>query len=554
MKPVLLDRWGHPIDRNLLTGEVAGPTISGVRSPLTSYPGDGLNPARLASILREADAGDPIRYLELAETIEERDPHYLGVLSTRKRSVAQIAITVEAASEDKRDEEQAQMVRAWLKRDDLSDEIFDILDCIGKGYSFTEIIWDSSEGDHWPKSLEWRDPRWFRFERHDLATPLQLDANGQEKPLDAFKFIFATLKAKSGLPARGGLARVAAWGYMFKMYAQRDWAIFTQTYGQPIRLGKYGSGASEKDKETLLRAVSNIAGDCAAIIPESMIIEFVESKSISTSNDLYKSRSDWLDQQISKAVLGQTATTDAIAGGHAVGQEHRQVQEDIERADARALSAILNRDLIQPWIQLNYGPQAAYPRLKIARDEPEDLAALAASLGMLVPIGLKVSQKEIRDRFGLAEPEEGDEILGAVPPVSAARDPAGVGASEDRPPNTPPKLVRSKVKRGNEVSGSEMALHLQGPSTGVSVGLSVASDPVEDLADRMQIEAAAAMADMIGTIEAMFAAAGSMEEFREMLLAGFPDVDSTALAEVLAKGLIAAHAGGRAALEDESLG
>ena len=119
---------------------------------------------------------------------------------------------------------------------------------------------------------------------------------------------------------------------------QRDWAIFTQTYGQPLRIGKWAPGASEDDKETLFRAVANIAGDCAGIIPDTMSIDFVEAKNVGSAHQLYKERSDWLDQQISKAVLGQTATTDAVTGGLGSGREHREVQEDLERADARAVA------------------------------------------------------------------------------------------------------------------------------------------------------------------------------------------------------------------------
>ena len=47
---------------------------------------------------------------------------------------------------------------------------------------------------------------------------------------------------------------------MFKAYTQRDWAIFTQTYGQPLRIGKYGPGTSEDDRNKLFKAVANIAG------------------------------------------------------------------------------------------------------------------------------------------------------------------------------------------------------------------------------------------------------------------------------------------------------
>lgn len=416
----ILDAYGRPIDRKALVQEREGPTLTGVRSPMSGYPADGLNPIRLAAILREADQGDPVRYLELAEQIEERDLHYLGVIGTRKRSVAQLEVTVDAASDAAADVEKADRIRAWLQRDELQDETFDVLDSVGKGYSFTRIQWDTSEGQWQPKRLDRWDQRWFRFARQDLATPLMLDEDGRELPLPPGEFIFAVMKAKSGLPMRSGLARVAAWAWMFKAFANRDWAIFTQTYGQPIRIGKYGADATDDDKRKLYRAVANIAGDCAAIMPDGMAIEFVEAKSIGASIDLYEKRVDWLDRQVSKAVLGQTTTTDAISGGHAVSEEHRKVQEDIERADARALAAILNRDLVRLWIDLEYGPQKAYPRLTIARPEKEDLAQLSTALSQLVPIGLRVQASEIRDKFGLAEPGPQDEVLAPAVPKSRA--------------------------------------------------------------------------------------------------------------------------------------
>lgn len=534
-KPTLLDRWGNPVERQRLSDEVAVPTVTGVRSPISGYPADGLNPVRLASILREADAGDPLRYLELAETIEERDPHYLGVLGTRRRSVSQIDVSVEAASDAAADVKIADTIRDWLRRDELTEELFDILDCIGKGYSFTEIIWDTSEGQWQPARLEWRDPRWFRFERANLATPLLLSDHGTEVPLPAYKFIFASIKAKSGIVLRSGLARAAAWAWMFKAFTQRDWAIFTQTYGQPLRLGKFGPDASEADKATLFRAVANIAGDCAAIIPEGMAIEFVETKSVGQTSDLYERRADWLDKQVSKAVLGQTATTDAVTGGLGSGKEHRQVQEDIERADARALSAILNRDLIRPWVDLEFGPQKRYPRIVIARPEKEDLTALVNAVTSLVPLGLRVEQSEMRDRLGLSEPAKDAEILSAPRPAPAA----GVGDGQD----------------GEEDAGGNEGAKDGGkppPPAPQSAGATTPPTPADLITDRLAGETAPAMGRMLAQIEAMLAAAGSLEEFRVMLLEAYPELDAEAFAGKLGEGLLAAHLGGRASAEDES--
>jgi phage gp29-like protein len=538
----LLDSRGQPVTKAVLKTEISRATIGGVRSPISGYPADGLNPNRLASILREADQGDAIRYLELAETIEERDAHYLGVLGTRRRAVSQMPFTVEAGDDTPEAETHAQMVRDWLNRDELTEEVFDILDCIGKGYSMTEILWDTSEGQWMPLRLEYRDPRWFRFDRSDLKTPLMLTDTGQEVPLPAFKFVFAQVKAKSGITLRSGLARVAAWGWMFKAYTQRDWAIFTQTYGQPLRLGKFGPEASEKDKDTLFTAVSNIAGDCAAIIPESMQIEFIETSNVGASSDLYENRANWLDMQISKAVLGQTATTDAVTGGLGSGKEHREVQKSIQTADARALAAILNRDLIRPWMQLNFGPQKVYPRLKIEEPEKEDLVALSTAIGGLVDRGLEVDQGELRDKFGLSDPKPGAKLL----------RPSGGGAAATgpQPPVSEFKQVSGEFKRVEPSGGTETALNAEGPST----ARKSAPSEIDLLTDRLAEEAAPAMEAMLARIEAMMEAAGSLEELREMLLAAYPDLDVTDLAGVLANAMMASHAGGRAALVRDSEG
>lgn len=541
-KPTLYDHYGRPLRKSELRKEVSAATVGGVRSPISGYPGTDLDPERLAGILRAADQGDGISYLELAETVEERDPHYLGVISTRRRSVSQIEITVEAGSDDPVHEEHAEEVRQWLKRDELTRELFNILDCIPKGFSFTEIIWDTSMGQWEPKRLERRDPRWFRFNRHDLTTPMRLDEHGQEKPLEGGQFIYAQIEAKSGLPLRSGLARLGIWGWLFKAYTSRDWAIFSQTYGQPLRVGKWGAGASEDDKHTLFRAVAGIAGDCAAIIPESMTIEFIETGNVSATGQLYMDRVEHLDKQISKAVLGQTATTDAETGGLGSGKEHREVQEDIERSDAASLAAILNRDLIYNYIQLNHGPQKCYPRIKIARPEPEDIKALSDSLAVLVPLGLRVRESEIREKLNLAEPEANDRILGQI----AKTAPPAASAPPISNEITPESEFEYRLNTHEGHSGVTTALNA---STALS-GPEIAPSPDDLLADQLDEAAAPVIQAMIEQLETMMEAAGSLEELREMWLAAYPDLDAGAFAEVLADAMIAAEAGGRAEVAD----
>ncbi|MBP2231782.1 phage gp29-like protein [Azospirillum agricola] len=432
--PILDPVTGLPIVREVLAEELSAPTVTGVRSVLAEHPSHGLTPRRLGSILLEAEQGDPSAYLALAEDIEEKFIHYRSVLGTRRLSVSQLDVTVEAASDKPEDIEAADLIRLVVADDAFADVLYDLLDGIGKGFSVAEIVWDTSRQPWLPAGIVWRDPRWFQFDRTD-GTTLRLREPGyaEGRDLDPFKYIVHKPRTKSGIPIRGGLARPACWAWLFTSFGTKDWLSFVETYGQPIRVGRYGPGASKEDMAALLRAVRNIAADAAAIIPQSMNLEFVEASKAAANAAVFQGLVEFFERQTSKLVLGQTATTDAIAGGHAVGQEHRQVQEDIERADARQLMVTLKRDLVVPAVILNLGPRDAYPTIRIGRPDTKDLKLQLDALKGLVPLGLKVSASEVRDRFGFADPDEGDELLGAPATPPSQTPPADPTPAADAP-------------------------------------------------------------------------------------------------------------------------
>lgn len=418
----ILGADGRPMERKALLEEQAGPTVTGVRSILSGHPSEGLTPARLGAILRQAEEGDATAYLELAEDIEEKFVHYRSVLSTRRWAVSQLEVTIEAATDDAAGIAHADYVREALAPLDMADVVFDLLDGLGKGYAVSEIIWDMSGRDWWPQAIVWRDPRWFQLDRTDGTTLRLRDlASVDGVNLAPYKFIQHRPTTKSGLPIRAGLARPAAWLHLFQSFGWKDWLSFVEVYGHPVRLGKYGPGASEPDKEKLLRAVRSISTDFAAIIPEGMLIEFPAGMATAANADIYDRLLARVEQTASKLVLGQTATTDAIAGGHAVGQEHREVQQDLKRADARQMSATLTRDLARPLIDLRFGPQKQYPRAVVGIPDAWDATTMMPVVKQYVEMGGRVASSVIRDKLGLPDPAEGEELLGSAtlaPPVS----------------------------------------------------------------------------------------------------------------------------------------
>src|SRR5579885_648965 len=87
----LFDAYGRPVDTGLLKEEQAAATFSGIRNIYSiMHPSIGITPEKLNAILRQSELGDPYLFLELCEDMEEKDLHYLSVLSTRKQTVAQL--------------------------------------------------------------------------------------------------------------------------------------------------------------------------------------------------------------------------------------------------------------------------------------------------------------------------------------------------------------------------------------------------------------------------------------------------------------------------------
>lgn len=504
-----------PLRRDDLLEELAGPTMAGVRRPIGEHPSRGLTPARLGSLLRAAEEGDPVSYLELAEDIEEKDLHYLGVLGTRKRAVAQLEITVEAAEDKEPWIGHADFIREWLRRDELEDELFDMLDATGKGFSVVEILWETSEKQWQPKRLEWRDPRWFTFDQVDLRTVRLRGDDGLPQPLAPYKFIQTIINAKSGLPIRGGLARPVSWAWLFKNFGLKDWVSFLETYGQPLRLGKYPAGSTAEDKRILLRAVSQLGHDAAGIIPDSMMVEFVEAAS-KGDGALFRGLAEFLDQQVSKAVLGQVGTTDAIAGGYAVGKVHDEVRTDIQQSDAKRLAVPINRDLVKPMIDLNFGPpkDGLYPRVFIGLPDQTDMTKLMPLIKQYVDMGGKVASAVVRDKLGLPDPDSEEELLQPQRASAPAPEADDETATED---DTETDTAAARTANG---------------------------DAIDDLVDDALGDWEPIIDPVIDPVRQLLDQVGSLEELRDRLPELVALMDPTELTEVLARAGFAARLAG----------
>ncbi len=522
----ILDQHGNPIDRSALADVLSEPQTSRIAMLQNQYLTpmlSGLTPSRLSTILKQADDGDLTAQHRLFADMEERDAHLLCEIGKRKLAVMDLDWDIvpprNASAKEKADAE-------WLKEvltdavDPFEDLLLAMMDGVGHGFGAIELEW-RQEGKERLPAFHPRPQEWFRLDRLRRELRLQ-DASGDGAALQPFGWVLHTHgKAKTGYLGRMGLHRALVWPFLYKAYSLGDFAEFLETYGLPIVLGKYYHGASPDEKASLMRAVTALGHDARAIMPADMSIE-INKVTADGSGTPHLSMIDWADRAQSKAILGQTTSSEARSTGmgSGVATVHNEVRKDIRNADARQIAGTATRDLLYPLLALNRGgidSLARCSRLVFDTGEAEDITLLADGVDKLTKAGMKtIPVKWVHEKLRIPEPVDGEATLGA--PVT---DQAG------KPPPDPAALA-------------------------ALTAATAAADPtpINLLADQLDAEGAPALDALLAHVRRLVEQADSLEALRDALLAAYADLPADRLAEVMALGFALGDLAGRADIAD----
>ena len=518
----IVDQWGKPIDRVVLNEPQTARVTSLQNEYLTSNL-DGLTPSRLAATLRAADNGALTAQHRLFSDMEERDAHLAAEMAKRKLALLGLDWTIEPP----RNASAAEKAHAeWLTEvltdavDPMEDLILALMDGVGHGFAPVELEWRDEGGERLPSFLP-RPQEWFQLDQ--LRREIRLrDMSPDGAVLKSFGWVFHTHgKAKTGYIGRLGLHRVLSWPFLYKAYAIGDFAEFLETFGLPIIVGKYFAGATAEEKASLMRAVTALGHDARAIMPADMELEI--QKIVGGEKSPHLAMVDWADRAQSKAILGQTMSAEAKASGMGSGNAdlHREVRHDILEADAREIAGTITRDLLYPLIALNRGNIDGLrrcPRLVFDTSEPEDIKAFADAVPKLVGVGMRIKTEWMHEKLGIPLAGAQDEVL-AVPGAAPAA--AAPQAAPGKP--APAALAALAAERAA----------LQG-------------DAFDDLAEQMGDEWESSLAPLVSPIERLADECKNFAEFQRRLPEAVAQMDASAVAELIARGLFAAWLDGRA--------
>ena len=489
-----------------------------------------------------------------------RDAHAGSVLQTLYLSVIGKEWEVVPAGADKkkkhtgnwetREKKIARFVEDALGKCNFDQMRLELLQAYLYGYYGAEVMWKTDHnGDVIIDRFFGKHPRRLSFTLDREPRLLTIQNMIEGEPLPDRKFLIFTY-GDSDNPYGKGLGQKLWFPLWFKKHGVKFWVIFLEKFGMPTIVGKFP--ASKKgERAKLLEAIAAIQSETGVVIPEDMALEFLEAAR--SGKVSYGEMCEYMDRQISKAVLGQNLTTDiSEKGSYSAAQVHEDVMQLIVEAVADLLDAYLNKTLIRWLVDYNFSGVTEYPRFVTQAGKKPDLESLSKvhkTVG--IDMGLPITHAFLYETYNIPEPEEGEEVI-ERPALQAMLPASQEDEDGDDDGNTP---ARGKPKPGDKQQPN------QKPKTkGKDPAFAEGDDPkyppeqmaIEALVDKSAKQAVSVFSEMLKPVRKIIMEAESLQDAKDKIFAEYEHMDPQELEDLLAKALFTAHMHGRATIADDT--
>jgi phage gp29-like protein len=231
--------------------------------------------------------------------------------------------------------------------------------------------------------------------------------------------------------------------------------------------------------------------DAVAIIPEGADIHIEALANKGSVSEIHAGYIAAANAEISKAVLGQTLTTEiGDKGSYAAAQAHNLVREDLAAADRRRICAAFNR-LAAVYTLYNFGDAVTPPKFEFVRDEDLQLERIGRD-EKLYNVGWRPKKTYITREYGIPEEDfdlaEGTEKgAGFTSEEAASRfnHAAPCSCCNDKPPNLLDKFASLFALKEDKAAQKDERLMGEFGETMLSAGQAEIDALVEGFADAL---------------------------------------------------------------------
>lgn len=210
------------------------------------------------------------------------------------------------------------------------DVVSQILETYLYGLNVFEVNYKEKEGLVYPRLVQ-RDFRQFKF---NDASEFVFSAGGSEQSIPPLKVIYALNRANFRKVYGDGLLKKLYFPVKMKNASLKFWFRFLEKFGSPWAIAK----TSYEPDEMAAEVQAMLSGD-SAVIDTDEEITLVQP----TSNVDFTRLPAYLDNQISKAILGANLTSDVKEGSYAAAKTHNEIREDLAANDGKILVFVMNK-------------------------------------------------------------------------------------------------------------------------------------------------------------------------------------------------------------------
>lgn len=325
------------------------------------------------------------------------DAHIGGCIDSRKSGTKRLLNNIKCQNE--RSKIYAAL-SSWIKDIDLYALIDDILNAPLYGYQPIEIMWERTGSLILPSALVAKPQEWFCF---DTNNNFRLKGSGKSVIVPPNKFLLPRNKPSYTNPYGEPVLSRAFWEHVFIKSGRKFWLYFVEKYAMPHIWATHSRSASDDEINKLLRVLGDMVQDAVAAIPEGTQIEYKESSSKGDSNAIYDTFVNRCERNISKAILGQTLTTDVgDTGSYAASKTHSDVRQDIIDSDKMLVENTVNK-LFKLINEINFNDTDC-PTFELYAQEDVD-KSLAERDKMLSDTGVRFTKGYFIRTYGFKDDE-----------------------------------------------------------------------------------------------------------------------------------------------------
>lgn len=314
------------------------------------------------------------------------DPHLRAVI--RKRKSAVLGSPIEFRRSGIPDETiNVQIESPWFYR-----FIGDILDAKFWGFTLVQFFIDDKGWiDYTLVPRKHVDPQLSFIKRR------QGDISGI--PFDAYDNL---LMVRDSEPL--GLLACCCPYTIYKRGTVGDWAEFSEIFGMPIQEYIYDATDEDARRRVLTDLITN-GSNKVFVHADDNQFRFVESGNKTGSAEVYDKFVERCNAELSKAVLGNTLTTEASENGtQALGTVHKSVEDELAKDDRRFVLNVLNYEMTDIFRDLGIDTDGG--EFSFVQPEAMSASEKADLFHKALDMGLLIDDDYIYEQLGIEKPKD----------------------------------------------------------------------------------------------------------------------------------------------------